>query len=354
MNGFQYLNAVLQFFPTAEGYVKKTGNAYFYVFNYTDHLGSIRMSYSDNNNDGMISLNEIIDTHNYYPFGLEHSNTTISEYKYKFQGQERQDELGLNWDSFKWRNYDYAIGRFMSIDPLAQQYAYNSPYAFSENRVVDARELEGLEKYIVTGRTFIPSPRVDNPLAPVSSTKTYAGDNRQSYQVNTNSYRTEQKVKVDFDNNTANTTSNRANGSTGYDKNGKVAETSQPDKAGPTPTYTQSTMKDGTTTVNMQVDASNKLNSVAPAINYDVNITITPQDNGSFNYSLSGQRDGFPAYEFFVTNQDSGNSYLIYGSNPAQNNEGPTALGPPMEYNFSSSGNSNDLKPVTTVPFGTQ
>jgi len=55
MNGFQYLNAVLQFFPTAEGYVKKTGNAYFYVFNYTDHLGNIRMSYSDNNNDGMIS-----------------------------------------------------------------------------------------------------------------------------------------------------------------------------------------------------------------------------------------------------------------------------------------------------------
>lgn len=41
-------------------------------------------------------------------------------YKYKCQGQERQDELGLNWDSFKYRNYDYAIGRFMSIDPAPQ------------------------------------------------------------------------------------------------------------------------------------------------------------------------------------------------------------------------------------------
>ena len=33
----------------------------------------------------------------------------------------------------------------MSIDPLAEDYVYNSPYAFAENRVVDGRELEGLE-----------------------------------------------------------------------------------------------------------------------------------------------------------------------------------------------------------------
>ena len=68
-------------------------------------------------------------------------------YKYKHQRQERQDELGLNWDSFKWRNYDYAIGRFMSIDPLTEEYNTWSPYVFSGNRVIDARELEGLEPY---------------------------------------------------------------------------------------------------------------------------------------------------------------------------------------------------------------
>jgi RHS repeat-associated protein len=74
----------------------------------------------------------------------------LNSYNYKFQGQERQDELGLNWDSFKWRNYDIAIGRFMSIDPLAEDYVYNSTYAFSENRVIDSRELEGLERSSVT------------------------------------------------------------------------------------------------------------------------------------------------------------------------------------------------------------
>lgn len=62
-----------------------------------------------------------------------------------YQGQERQNELNLNWDSFKWRNYDYALGRFMSVDPLAEKYPYNSTYAFQENKMGMGRELEGLE-----------------------------------------------------------------------------------------------------------------------------------------------------------------------------------------------------------------
>lgn len=37
------------------------------------------------------------------------------------------------------------IGRFLSIDPLAAQYPWNSPYAFIENRVIASIELEGLE-----------------------------------------------------------------------------------------------------------------------------------------------------------------------------------------------------------------
>ncbi|MGI9527356.1 MAG: RHS repeat domain-containing protein [Weeksellaceae bacterium] len=120
-----------------------------YVYHYKDHLDNIRLSYTDKNGDGKISdyTNEIIDENNYYPFGLEHEgyNGKESGYKYKYQEQERQDELGLNWDSFKWRNYDYALGRFMSVDPLAEDYVYNSTYAFQENKMGMGRELEGLE-----------------------------------------------------------------------------------------------------------------------------------------------------------------------------------------------------------------
>ena len=66
----------------------------------------------------------------------------------KFQGQERQEDLDLGWDSFKYRNYDYAIGRFFNVDPLAEKFPYNGVYNFSENRVVDASELEGKESVI--------------------------------------------------------------------------------------------------------------------------------------------------------------------------------------------------------------
>lgn len=97
---------------------------------------------------------EIIEESNYYPFGLKHkgynnvvtSNGNSSGNKIKtFQGQEINEELGLNWHSFKWRNYDASLSRFMNIDPLAEKFMYNSPYAFSENKVISHFELEGLE-----------------------------------------------------------------------------------------------------------------------------------------------------------------------------------------------------------------
>jgi RHS repeat-associated protein len=74
----------------------------------------------------------------------------IAENKIKFQEQELQnkefsDGLGLEMYEFKWRMHDPQTGRFWQPDPLAHDYRYNTPYAFSENRVTDGRELEGLE-----------------------------------------------------------------------------------------------------------------------------------------------------------------------------------------------------------------
>ena len=41
--------------------------------------------------------------------------------------------------------HDPRVGRFLSLDPLSKKYPHNSPYAFSENRVIDGVELEGGE-----------------------------------------------------------------------------------------------------------------------------------------------------------------------------------------------------------------
>lgn len=145
LDGFQYKNTVLEFFPTAEGYVKNTAGVYSYVFQYKDHLGNVRVSYAKN---AATNVLEVIDENNYYPFGLKHkgyNDYAGTNNKYKYNGKELQDELGLGVYFFKFRSYDPSLGRFWQIDPLAGTYAHNSTYAFAENNVSSGTDLEGLE-----------------------------------------------------------------------------------------------------------------------------------------------------------------------------------------------------------------
>ncbi len=72
------------------------------------------------------------------------ANISINNEK-TFQGQKFDNDLGVNYYGFKWRNHDPQIGRFIEIDPLSADYVYNSTYAFSENKVTNHVELEGLE-----------------------------------------------------------------------------------------------------------------------------------------------------------------------------------------------------------------
>ena len=68
-------------------------------------------------------------------------------YRYGFQRQEKDDDFKGKGNSlnFEYRMYDSRIGRFFAIDPLSGKYPWNSVYAFSENRLIDGIELEGLE-----------------------------------------------------------------------------------------------------------------------------------------------------------------------------------------------------------------
>lgn len=72
---------------------------------------------------------------------------SADSYRYGFQGQEKDDEIKGDGNSlnYKFRMHDPRVGRFFAVDPLFKKYEYNSPYAFSENRVIDGAELEGKE-----------------------------------------------------------------------------------------------------------------------------------------------------------------------------------------------------------------
>ncbi len=72
---------------------------------------------------------------------------TSRDYRFGFQGQEMDNELKGDGNSlnYTFRMHDPRVGRFFATDPLSAKFPHNSPYAFSENRVIDGVELEGLE-----------------------------------------------------------------------------------------------------------------------------------------------------------------------------------------------------------------
>ncbi|KAB1230975.1 RHS repeat-associated core domain-containing protein [Chryseobacterium viscerum] len=130
LDGFQYTDSVLKFFPTAEGYFNvETGK---YVYNYTDHLGNTRLSYAKNG-----AGTEIIEESNYYPFGLKHEGYNVltgnPSYKYKYNGKELQETGMYDYGA---RFYMADIGRWGVVDPLAEVSRRHSPYNYAYNNPI--------------------------------------------------------------------------------------------------------------------------------------------------------------------------------------------------------------------------
>ncbi|AYZ36299.1 RHS repeat-associated core domain-containing protein [Chryseobacterium indologenes] len=131
LTGFQYENSTLQFFPTSEGYFDVVKNKY--IYNYTDHLGNVRLSYM-NSGSGV----EIIEESNYYPFGLKHegyntSSVVNAAYQYKYNGKELQETGMYDYGA---RFYMPDLGRWGVVDPLAEQYRRHSTYNYAMNNSI--------------------------------------------------------------------------------------------------------------------------------------------------------------------------------------------------------------------------
>lgn len=79
----------------------------------------------------------LLQEQHYYPHGLEidagYAGPSLKS-NYLFEGNKLQGELGLEWSDFNARQYDQQIGRFTSVDPLADNdQELFTPYHFVSN-----------------------------------------------------------------------------------------------------------------------------------------------------------------------------------------------------------------------------
>ena len=68
-------------------------------------------------------------------------------YRYGFNGKENDNDVKGegNQQDYGMRIYDPRLGRFLSVDPIAERYPMLTPYQFASNRPVDGVDLDGLE-----------------------------------------------------------------------------------------------------------------------------------------------------------------------------------------------------------------
>ncbi|WP_109435599.1 RHS repeat domain-containing protein [Aquimarina sp. AU119] len=151
-------NTYPEYIHFSEGYIEPSGTSsevekYTYIYQYTDHLGNVRLSYADDNGDGTVDVNEIREEKHYYPFGLQHNYGSSDPrsvkrgrpHKYGFNGIELNEDLGVDLYEMPLRSYDPAIGRWTAQDPVVHH--MYSPYSAFDNNPVYYADPSGADSY---------------------------------------------------------------------------------------------------------------------------------------------------------------------------------------------------------------
>ena len=124
------------------GHAQMSGSTPSYMFFLTDHLGSVRVVAAQNA--------DVKQVNQYYPFGDliadSHVTAGTSDNRNRFIGKEFGERTGLY--DFSARYLEPSMGRFTTIDPLAEKYPSVSPYAYCAGDPVNLVDLDGNDIYI--------------------------------------------------------------------------------------------------------------------------------------------------------------------------------------------------------------
>ncbi|NIF05917.1 RHS repeat-associated core domain-containing protein [Chryseobacterium sp. Tr-659] len=167
LDGFQYTGessgiifdpapptSVLQFVPTTEGYFDFVQNKY--IYQYKDHLGNIRLAFYQG-----INNNAVVDrTNDYYPFGLTFGDNGVNifgslspNYSYAYNGKEYQAETKMY--DYGARMYMPELGRWGTVDPLAEKMTRYSPYNYVFNNPIRFIDPDGRRGTDWVGKTDV-------------------------------------------------------------------------------------------------------------------------------------------------------------------------------------------------------
>jgi len=133
------------------------------VFEISNHLGNVLATVSDQKLGYLTALGQtaaqgykaqVQSAQDYYAFGWEMPGRKFNtgDYRHGFNGKENDREWGDQLiQDYGFRLYNPAIGKFLSVDPLAPDYPELTPYQFASNTPLWAIDLDGLEAYFIHG-----------------------------------------------------------------------------------------------------------------------------------------------------------------------------------------------------------
>ncbi len=110
-----------------------------------DPTPAVKYFLEDHLMDNLVVLKtdgSLINREEFYPFG-ETSFGSFAKKRYRFNGKEKDEESGLYY--YGQRYYAPWLCRFVSVDPIAEDYPQLSSYNYAGNKPITSPDVEGLQ-----------------------------------------------------------------------------------------------------------------------------------------------------------------------------------------------------------------